>query len=1285
MLRNLFLSIRGQLIALVFVAVLPALVAILVTAVERRNHEINEAYEHALSAVRGIASRQEQATAGTRQILQTLSHIPGVKKGNPFICARLFRGVIAKNPGYHFIGIARPDGKVFALSCAFKPFSVAGTKHFQDALKTRDFSVGEYHTNPVVGAPSLDYAYPVTDETGRVRAVLIAALNLEFYENILKSVPTLEGCVMGATDHKGVRLFRYPHTEIETIRPGSVVSEKHQQQLLGPLDEGVFEGVGSTDGIYKLYGFKKLRLSEKAPPYLYIYSGANKDAVLSRADQELRRNLLFLGLAVLLAFASVWLLLNLSVVKRLNKLTDAARRLRKGDLTSRAKLPHTEDPISHLAETFDEMAETLERREVERKQAEESLMASEGRLRTVFENAPIGIFITRLGKILYVNQSSLRMFGYGDASELVGMSVLTLVVPALRAELAEKIAERSRGVAIPLSYEIEGLRKDGTVFPLRAEITLLSLEDGPAGVIIIDDVSERKRAEDAIKESKRRLADIIDFLPDATFVINEAGKVIAWNKAMEELTDINAEDMLGKGDYEYALPFYGKRRPVLIDLALDFNGAIEAGYVNVTKQGNLLIGETYITALKGGKRYLSGTASALYDLNGNIVGSIESIRDITGRKQAEEALAEAERRYRSLFENAVEGIYRSTPAGRFIDVNPAMARMFGYPSPGEMIADVEDMGTQLFVYPEERMVLNKQVDDGGSVNYFEFMAHRKDRTEFWVSVNMRAVRNDLGGNLYYEGTCEDITWRKMAEDALRESEERFRSTFEQAAVGISHLSPDGRFLRINRRFCDIVGCGGKEILYCSFRDIAFPDDLGKIQECIQQLLSGRVNNIEEEVRCIRQDGTCVWVHLTMSLVWSVTGEPSYFILVVEEITGRKRMEEERNKLERQLRQAQKMEAIGTLAGGIAHDFNNMLMAIMGYAEIARDETETEKRGAFLDQIFRAGERAKDLISQILTFSRWREQERHPMEMVPILKEGLKLLRASIPATIDIREELYAESAIISADPTQIQQVIINLCANAAHAMRERGGLLVVGLSHENVEAGMTSPVHGLGAGRYVKLTVTDTGSGIDPAIMERIFDPFFTTKKAGEGTGLGLSVVYGIVRSHGGAIDISSKQGEGTTVKVYFPLVEPFVKVKKEETLEIPGGSERILVVDDEKVLVELEGKMLASLGYRITTQASSMEALELFRARPEEFDVIITDMSMPSMSGVDLAKEILSLRPEIPIILCTGYSETVSVEKAKSVGIRGFLMKPVTRKDLANMVRRVLEPTEVNPPLQGS
>jgi len=403
----------------------------------------------------------------------------------------------------------------------------------------------------------------------------------------------------------------------------------------------------------------------------------------------------------------------------------------------------------------------------------------------------------------------------------------------------------------------------------------------------------------------------------------------------------------------------------------------------------------------------------------------------------------------------------------------------------------------------------------------------------------------------------------------------------------------------------------------------------------------------------------------------IDGLIGYFRNVTERVEG----EEQRKKLEAQLLQSQKMESVGTLAGGIAHDFNNILGIILGNTELALDDVpERNPSRQNLDEIRKACLRAKDVVRQILSFSRKSEIEQKPFNIAFVVNESLKLLRASIPASIDIRQDISNDSDNILGDPTQIHQIMINLCTNAAHAMEAEGGMLEVALKNTEVDEDAASLYPELSAGHYLQLCVSDTGDGIGPEVINRVFDPYFTTKDVGKGTGMGLAVVHGIVKSHRGSISVESEPGKGATFKILFPAVKKKIGDEPKNAQELPTGNERILFVDDEESMVNLNQQRLERLGYKVIPKTDPLEALEYFSANPDQIDLLITDMTMPKMTGDRLTREILKIRPDMPIIICTGYSSRISEDKVQELGIRRYIDKPIEMLTLAMSVREVLD-----------
>lgn len=541
------------------------------------------------------------------------------------------------------------------------------------------------------------------------------------------------------------------------------------------------------------------------------------------------------------------------------------------------------------------------------------------------------------------------------------------------------------------------------------------------------------------------------------------------------------------------------------------------------------------------------------------------------------------------------------------------------------------------------------------------------------------------GNLYLRETEELsrlIRWRQQAEKELRESEERFRFLAEKMADIIWTVNLNFQTTYVSPSIEKILGFTPEERKRQTLEEMITPDSLEKVQRMfLEEFRRDEAGNddpdrsVTVEVEYYRKDGSTVWLENKVKAMRDGSGRIEGIYGVSRDITDRKTAEKEKIKLQSQLQQVQKMESIGTLAGGIAHDFNNILGIIVGNTELAMDDIpEWHSARRNLKEILTSSIRARDIVKQILAFSRQSPQEKKPVRIIPIIKESLKLLRSSIPATIRIHQSISSESDTVLADPVQINQVLINLCINAVHAMGDKGGVLEVGLEDVELDSGDAIQYHDLPSGKYVRLTVSDTGHGIESILLKRIFDPYFTTKGVGKGSGMGLSVVHGIVKSHGGCVAVNSEPGKGTVFNVLFPCVEDKPEPEVEISIEIPRGKGKILFVDDEKAIIDIMQPMIERLGYEVSVRTSSIEGLEAFRANPNRFDLVITDFTMPNMTGMELAKALFKLRSDIPVILCTGYSEHINEDKAKRSGIRAFVVKPVVLSEIASTIRKVLD-----------
>jgi PAS domain S-box-containing protein len=500
---------------------------------------------------------------------------------------------------------------------------------------------------------------------------------------------------------------------------------------------------------------------------------------------------------------------------------------------------------------------------------------------------------------------------------------------------------------------------------------------------------------------------------------------------------------------------------------------------------------------------------------------------------------------------------------------------------------------------------------------------------------------------------------------LKESEERYRLLIEDINDVIYRTDQNGILTYLSPVVQSVAGYEPTELIGHHFTSIVYKEDIEWLANRFQELLSGVIKPLE--YRIVNKSQKPIWVRSSSKLIYdekTIVGIHGVLTDISEE-----------RKLKSQLNHAHKLEAIGTLAGGIAHDFNNILSPILLYTEMMLEDVPAENTLKFnLKEVYNAVIRAKDLTRQILTFSRQTEPKKASIIISPIVKEALKLLRSSLPTTIEIRQNIKSDVSVVLADPTQIHQILMNLCTNAAYAMREKGGLLEVSLVDVDLNSQDTDHIPDLEPRQYVKLVVSDTGTGMESSVKERILEPYFTTKDKGEGTGLGLAVVHGIVKSYDGAITVDSEPGKGTVFQIFLPLIKGKISSKSTSATQPPRGNERVLLVDDEMSILKVQQQMLERLGYRVDISESGLAALEVFRGDPGGFDLIITDYTMPEMTGTDLTKAVMNIRDDIPVILSTGFSEHINEEKAKALGIRAFVMKPIVMNEMAETIRKVLD-----------
>ena len=757
------------------------------------------------------------------------------------------------------------------------------------------------------------------------------------------------------------------------------------------------------------------------------------------------------------------------------------------------------------------------------------------------------------------------------------------------------------------------------------------------------DITERKYSEESLQKKQNELQLILDTVPALIFYKDTNNNIIRANNLWYKTLGLSR----GAGEQISLFEFLPKN-------AADkfFHDDLEVLATGQPKRSIL----EYVKTVNGFRWFLTDKVPYL-DPGGKIIGIICLSQDVTEHKEAEEALRVSEERHRTILQTAIDGFWLADMQGHLLEVNEAYCRMSGY-SEQELlqmqISDFEATETTDDTIAHMQKVITEGEDR------FESCHRCKDGSIFDVEISVQ-FRTIEGGRCVV--FLRDITERKQAAKSLYESRSMLRYILDTIPQSVFWKDTKSVYLGCNTVFAkaagipspsDIAGKTDFDLPWLQSDAEAYrADDADVIAKNTPKM------HIFEEIQ--QADGTRIYADTTKLPLVDKQGTVYGILGVYEDITGQKLAEEENAKLEAQLNQVRKLESLGILAGGMAHDFNNILSVIYGYGDIAKMElSEDEPVYDAIANILAAADRAKELVQHILNFSRQTEESMYPIDLKQILKESIKMLRASLPTSIEISVKMDLNNAIINANPTHIQQVVINLVTNAFQAIGKEG-VIEINLSSAMPETHSALEFCDIKSTAYAHLSVTDTGEGIPPEIINKIFDPYFTTKEKGRGTGLGLSIVHGIVKKNGGTITVTSVIGSGSTFHVYFPLAEQKNVITGPVKKELKRGTERILLVDDELTLAQLEKMMLENIGYLVTSITNPEEALELFSLHPDQYDLVLADMTMPKMTGDCLAREILDIRPDMPIIIVTGHNEQITPEIAESIGVRALLGKPLS------------------------
>jgi len=891
----------------------------------------------------------------------------------------------------------------------------------------------------------------------------------------------------------------------------------------------------------------------------------------------------------------------------------------------------------------------------EARQTGEALRASEERYRLLVENADQGILVVQDTMIKFLNNKLLEITDYSE-DELLDNSFIDFVHKDDRDMVVDRHMRRLSGEKIPPKYSFRIINRLGEIRWVEISAASLQWEGRPATLNFLSDITGRVKAEEALLDSYLEYQNIIEFLPDAAFVVDTKGIIIAWNRAIEEMTGIAKKEMLGKGGHVYAIPFYGEAQKILVDYILENDPQLEQRYKNVKMKGNILIAEGFAPGLRAGQgAFYWAKASRLFNSKGELTGAIESVRDITEFKLAEQALQESEKKYRDIFENSMDGIFQSSPEGKLISVNKAFVRLYGMDSSDQLLSTITDVPRQLYADSEKRKEMVRIMRRNGIVNNFEVEFVNRYGEKFWVSLTARAVKDGDGNIQQYEGTVRNISRRKYAEDELHRIQMMQKATLESTGDGIIVTDQAGNILLTNKRFAEMWGLP-PELMHSPHIDDMLRHVYKEMEDhrAFIDSLAKMASTTEPETFIVKFKDGRILERFSTPLITKgiVAGRVSSY----RDVTNLHMMEEE-------LYRTQKLDSLGILAGGIAHDFNNILTGILGNITLARLEAKPDT-GMFsiLEEAEKAAIRAKDLTQQLLTFARGGAPIKKTASIPDILHDTAKFaLRGSKSlCEFDIPDDLWHAEI----DRGQISQVINNMIINSDEALPQ-GGCITIKAANITVQE---DDVASLLPGRYIKISISDNGLGIPAEHISRVFDPYFTTKQ--KGSGLGLATSYSIIKNHDGTITVSSRLGAGSTFCIFIPASEERVEEQVTEQKVPQTRKGRILLMDDEDMVLEVATRMLRHIGFSdIHTAAEGKEAIDAYRKAMDDgnpFNIVIMDLTVPGgMGGENAVKTLLEIDPGVKVIVSSGYSSGPVLSDYKNYGFSAVVGKPYTVDEL--------------------
>lgn len=1138
-------------------------------------------------------------------------------------------------PFFKYVMVVEPNGDVFAVSTRDnRGHKIAGEELLGLNIRNNPLFSEPSKTGTTVGTPGPD---PYLELLG-----IKGGMNQWFVSPVMKG-HTLQGWVVVSYDWETEmsklldditgQLKSVSHPVVETA-----LVDENRKVLVGtvPSDDTFVPGPNTLVNETPLsFGTMNLQLVI-----------ANDKAKAMRPITRLQRSLFVArGMATLLLAAILYLVLSRTLLARLALIRTGTQAFRKGDLSYR--LPYLgDDELGELGETFNAMGASLQTMMTELKLKKEQLALT-------FENTPVGLVCSdSSGRFLAANRAFCEMLGY-SSDELEGMSIREVTHPDDLAETLAGVKDLLEGNRQTVILEKRYVRKDSSIMFGIVRSGLVRDEKGRPTMLVaaVEDITERKKAQEALSESEKRYRRLFEDAP-VMYVItrNEEGVpfIADCNEFFLRSVGRRREEVLGKP----LANFYTKESRTAL---------LEGGGYTRALAGEFFIGERQLVAVDGRIIPTLLYTATDEDSSGKVIGTRGMFVDITARKRAELALRQSEQRFKAVFESHhVVMLIIDPETGRIVDASPGACGFYGYSKEELTKKDISEINT---LSPEE-IFERMQMAAARQRKYFDFR-HRLANGEL-RDVEVCTGPILIGERTFLFSVIHDVTDRKQAELALRESEERLRLIIDSAPVGI-RIAQDAKYVYANPAFVKMFGYDSEsEIVGLHVDAVVAPESKEYVRKRWADRMAGKTVPAHYEVTCLRKDGSRFDVegwHTDITYM----GKPSWLTFVFDI--------SESKALRSQLVQAQKMEAIGTLAGGVAHDFNNILQVAVGYSElILGDEDLPQHYRDDLQKIHQSARRGAELVQRLLTFSRKTEINPRPLNLNHSIKEMRKMLERTIPKMIEIRLVLADNLNAINADPTQMDQILMNLAVNARDAMPD-GGKLAVKTANVVLDEADVASCPDVAPGDYVHLTVSDTGVGMGEEVLEHIFEPFFTTKETGKGSGLGLSIVHGIVHRHGGHIRCSSVPGEGTTFEICLPAL-----TSKEEPQERvagtmpPGGSETILIVDDDELILDLGSRVLTKAGYTVITASNGREAVDVYQRRGQEISLVILDLIMPEMGGRQCLEGLLKLDPSVKVVVATGFSVDGETKEALASGAKGFVNKPYEVRQILEVVGEALD-----------